>query len=267
MYEVAGVTLGHGGPPVVSGLDLTFESGAVTALCGPNGAGKSTLLAALAGDLAPRTGVIRLAGHPVAGHSPAALARMRAVLEQSPGLAADFDVTTLAGLSVPREVPPAAAARLVRQVLVDLNLSALATASVLTLSGGQRHRAHLARAIAQLRAGRSLGGGKALLLDEPTASLDITHQVTVMEAARQAAAEGAAVIVVLHDLNLAAAFADRIVILHQGGVAADGPAATALRSETLSRVYQSAIDVTHHTGRTLVVPVYASQPTLQEARQ
>jgi iron complex transport system ATP-binding protein len=128
------------------------------------------------------------------------------------------------------------------------------------LSGGEQHRAHMARALAQLWAGRHLGGGRWLLLDEPTASLDLAHQAAVLRSARQAAAEGVGVVAVLHDLSLAAAVADRIVLMQTGRIVADGPPGAVLTAGRLSGVYGLSIAVTRTAEGTLAVtPVYEAE--------
>ncbi len=258
MLECHNLTLSYGPNPIIEDLSISFASGKVAALCGPNGAGKSTLLAALASDLLPKSGAIKLAGVSLAALTPVQLARARAVLEQSPSLSAAFCTRVLTGLSIPREVPPAEAIRITNETLSALELSAMADRPVHQLSGGQRHRAHLARALAQLAGGKHLGGGQALMLDEPTASLDIAHQITVMLAARRAASEGTAVVVVLHDLNLAAAFADRVVLLSDGKIVADGTPSAALTEKTLTRVYAAPVRV--GPGPT-ILPDYARAST------
>ncbi|PZQ51701.1 MAG: iron ABC transporter [Rhodovulum sulfidophilum] len=252
------MTLGHGRVEIVRDASLEARPGAVLALCGPNGSGKTTLLSALAGDLAPWQGRVTLGGSDLSALRPAALARGRAVLEQSPSLSADFDVATLAALGIPREVPPGAAREIVAAALAAVDLAERAGVSVARLSGGQRHRAHLARALAQLAAGRGLGAGHALLLDEPTASLDVAHQIGVMRAARGAAREGAAVVVVLHDLNLAAAFADRIALMAEGRIVTEGAPAEVLTEAGLSALYGTPLRVDRAGGVLRVTPDFAA---------
>ncbi|MFN3616175.1 MAG: heme ABC transporter ATP-binding protein, partial [Rubrimonas sp.] len=235
MLEARDVRVLRGGRAALDGVSLRLRRGAVTALCGPNGAGKSTLLSTLCGDVRPDAGLALIDGRPVRSITPRTLAGLRAVLEQSPTLAAPFTVAQLVGLGAdlaPRPDPGLAA-----RAMAAAGVAHLADRTADRLSGGERARAHLARALAQLQAGRAGGGGLWLLLDEPTASLDLSHQITVMRAARRAAADGAGVLVVLHDLNLAAAFADRVVLMAAGRIVADGPPADALRADRLSALY------------------------------
>lgn len=261
MLEADGVTLAYGrAAPAVRATSLRIAAGEIVALCGPNGSGKSTLLGALSGDLLPRDGEVRLNGVALDMLSPGVLARGRAVLEQSPNLSAAFSVETLAGIAIPREIAPVEAAAIVRDVLVDLDLDALATSPVDRLSGGQRHRAHLARALVQLTAGRNLGAGHALMLDEPTASLDLMHQITVMRAARRAAGEGAAVVVVLHDLNLAGAFADRVALMGAGRLLVVGPPDEVLTEDMLGALYKTPLRVDRDpAGLPRVTPVFPAR--------
>ncbi len=262
MLEAHSVTLAHGSRAVVSDATLAVAPRQVVALCGPNGAGKSTLLAALTGEMRPRAGRVTIGGLDISGLSPAALAEMRAVLEQSPRLSAAFSVAMLATLGIPRAVPPARAEAIVTEMLAEVGLAGLADQPVDRLSGGQQHRAHLARALAQLAAGRALGKGGYLLLDEPTASLDLAHQAGAMRAAHRAARAGAGVVVVLHDLNLAAAFADRIVLMNEGRILIDDTPERVLTEDRLVEVYAAPLRVESGPGgRPCVLPVYPQMDT------
>lgn len=257
MLEVHAVTLAHGRTPVVRDASLAVAPGDVVVLCGPNGAGKSSLLAALGGELRPRAGRITIDGADIAELSAPALAGLRAVLEQTPHVAAPFRVAALAALGIPRALPLIRAEAIVAEVLEALGLAALADRPIDRLSGGQQHRAHLARALAQLAAGRALGGGRYLLLDEPTASLDLAHQAAAMTAARRSADAGAGVVVVLHDLNLAAAFADRIVLMDKGCIVIEDVPAQVLTEARLTQVYAAPLRILPGPGgRPIVVPVY-----------
>ena len=253
MLEARGVSVVRGGRRVLEDVSLKVIPGEFVALCGPNGAGKSSLLAVLAGELRPGMGEASLDGRPLSRLPAAALAAERAVLEQVPSLAAAFTVAALVdlGLSlVPRADIDAGALR--ERALRAAGVEGLATRAVDRLSGGERARAHLARVLVQLWAGRATGGGRYLLLDEPTASLDIAHQLAVMRAARVEAGAGAGVLCVLHDLNLAAAFADRVVLMQAGRIVADGAPEDALDAQRLSGVYASPIAV-ERTARGLRV--------------
>lgn len=255
MLEARGLTLRLGGRLVLDRADFAARPGEVTAVVGPNGAGKSTLLACLSGALRPE-GAVRMAGVDPASATPAELARLRAVLEQTPALGAPFPVRALAALAIPREIAPDDADRIVRVALDRMGLTRFAERPATELSGGERHRAHMARALAQLAAGRLLGGGRWLLLDEPTASLDLAHQSAAMRAARAAAQDGAGVVAVLHDLGLAAAFADRVAVMQAGRIVADGPPRAIFTPERLSQVYGLPVAVADIAGALTVAPLH-----------
>ncbi|MEM7058148.1 MAG: ATP-binding cassette domain-containing protein [Pseudomonadota bacterium] len=246
---------------MLNDLHLGLPRGAVTAIVGPNGAGKSTLLAALSGAIRPFKGKAILDGREVTGMSPADLAKQRAVLEQSPARDVPFPVADLIGLAIDRNVPPAHAAEITARALTAFDLIEHAKAPVSRLSGGEAHRAHLARTMAQLWAGAHLGSPGYLLIDEPTASLDMAHQRAVLTAARDAAKEGSGVLIILHDLTLAAAVADRVIVLHQGRIAADGAVPDVLTPAVLEPIYGIPIAVLNVSGQTVVTPLFQSQPS------
>jgi len=260
MLEAKGVHLALGTTRALDGVTLAVRPGEVLGLIGPNGAGKSTLLACLSGALEPGRGAIRLDGETPARLTPGDLSRRRAVLEQTPASAAPFPLGDLVGLAIPRAIAPARAQAIVADALAAVGLSHFAGRPLDRLSGGERHRGHMARALAQHRAGRDLGHGRWLLLDEPTASLDLAHQASVLRAARAAAAGGAGVLAVLHDLTLAAAMADRLALMQAGRIVALGSAAGVLTPERLAAVYGLPVAVTPlPDGPLAVTPIYSSE--------
>lgn len=264
MLEAKNLTLAHGRKAVVHGVDLTLHVGEILALCGPNGAGKSTMLSAFAGDLSAEGGVVCLEQSDMRDLSAKELAKQRAVLEQSPSLSASFTVEELSRLSIPLELSPQATDETVDAVLNRLGLTEMQHSPVHELSGGQQHRAHLARTLCQLEAGRQLGGGKYLLLDEPTASLDIAHQIAVMEAAYATSRQNSGVLVVLHDLNLAAAFSDRIGLMADGKMVAIGTPTEVLTEARLTEVYQTPIRVHVVDGKLTISPVFSQMALAAE---
>jgi iron complex transport system ATP-binding protein len=233
-YEINGQRL-------VADVTLALPAGRVVALVGPNGAGKSTLLRLFAGEIRPSAGAITIDGRALHSTSAAELARRRAVVPQSTALSFPFTVleVVLLGSSVPGfgvddKRTMSAALRAIRTVGLETFAQRLFT----QLSGGERQRVHIARALCQLAtARRGPGEASALLLDEPTASLDLSHQGIVLEEARRQARAGRAVLAILHDLNLAAAFADEIVVMSRGRIAAAGGPAQVFRDDLLSEVY------------------------------
>ncbi len=249
--RAVGVELSRGTREILRGVDLEVRTGEVVALVGPNGAGKSTLLAALTGDLPITGGSVEVDGRPLGDWSPLALARRRAVLPQQHAVGFPFTARQVVQMGraawarTPRQCDDD---RAVAAVFATCDVGHLADRPFPALSGGERARVALARVLAQ--------DTETLLLDEPTAALDIGHQESVMQVVRDRADRGHAVVVVLHDLGLAAAYADRICVLGRGAILADGPPTSVLTEELLSRVYQYPIRITRHpeTGTPLVLP-------------
>ncbi|WP_436844255.1 heme ABC transporter ATP-binding protein [Streptomyces subrutilus] len=249
---ITGLHVRLGRREVLAGIDLTARAGEVLALVGPNGAGKSTLLAALAADLPAAAGEIRIDGRPVHGWSPADLALRRSVLPQSAALSFPFPVADVVRMGrAPWAGTPSADAdeEAVAAAMAATEVTDFAARPFSALSGGERARVALARVLAQR--------APLLLLDEPTAALDLRHQELVLRICRERAAAGDAVVVVLHDLGLAAAYAHRAAVLHDGRIAAVGPPAEVFEDALLSRVYRQPVEVLPHprTGAPLVLPV------------
>lgn len=231
-------------------LDVQVAPGELVALLGPNGAGKSTLIAALAGDRHPTRGTVALAGRDITRISPRALARIRTVLPQATSVSFPFTVREVVAMGrAPWAGTPAADDDevIVEDALAQVDVADLHERRFPTLSGGEQARVALARALVQQT--------PILLLDEPTAALDLHHQQLVLRLARQRADAGDTVVVVLHDLALAAAHADRLVVLHGGRVVADGAPSEVMREDLLSEVYRHPIEVVSHprTGKPLAL--------------
>lgn len=227
---------------ILHGISLAFEPGTVTALVGPNGAGKSTLLAVAAGDLRADAGEVSLRGRPLASYKAGPLARERAVMPQEHGVRFAFSVEEVVAMGrLPHPPDPLVDDARVEAAIDAAELQALRLREVQQLSGGESARTTFARVLAQ--------DTPLLLLDEPTAALDLRHQERTLRSVRACAEAGACVIVVLHDLNLAAGYADRIVLLEQGRVAADGTPLQVLTQDNLQRVYQQDVVVLEHPRR------------------
>lgn len=248
--------LSLGGKPILRDVSLNLAPGEVRALCGPNGAGKSTLLSCLAGEHSDCAADVRYFGKPIATMSPDKLAHHRVVLEQTPSLAADFTVSELIELGAPLALRPVDLVRIKSRIVEGLEFADVMHRYVSELSGGQQHRGHFARVLLQLQANLHLGHRCFLFLDEPTASLDIGHQIAVLRRVRALAETGVGVLVVLHDLNLAAAFTDHVILLQDGQTVASGPPRQVFTSHTLSSVYMTDIVVeTASTGQMVIQPV------------
>ena len=229
-----GVSVRLGGVPVLERVSLAVAAGELIGLIGPNGAGKSTLLRAAAGLEPLAAGGVTLLGRPVAGLDRRERAKAMAYLPQHGPVHWPLPVRDLVALGrLPHRAAFAASgdddAAAVARALERAGVAAFAARPIDTLSGGERGRALLARALA--------GEPALLLADEPTASLDLAHQLQIMELLAGLAAGGMAVIAVLHDLGLAARICPRLVLLDRGRIAADGPPAAVLTPERLAAVY------------------------------
>jgi len=246
----SGVRLELGGRPVLDGVDLDVREGEVLALVGPNGAGKSTLLAVLAGDVTPDRGSVELGGRDIHSIHGLELARLRSVLTQENAVSFSFLVREVVemGRSPWARTPQADEdERVIADAVRDTDIEALTERHYSSLSGGEKARASLARVLAQ--------SATTVLLDEPTAALDLRHQEDVMRNARRLAEAGAAVVVVLHDLSLAGAWADRIALLSGGSLVAIGTPAEVLTAERVSSVYGLEVEIVDQAGRPVVLPV------------
>lgn len=256
VVEARGVTVRYGARAVLDHVDLTVHAGELVALVGPNGAGKSTLLAALSGDLRSDEGHVLLDGRDLRTWSLGDLSRRRAVLLQEQRVSFPFRVEDVVRMGrapwvgTPREDADDA---VVDRALREADVTALADRRFGTLSGGEKARTGFARALAQEPG--------LLLLDEPTAALDIRHQEAVLARARELADDGLCVVVVLHDLSLAAAWADRVVVLHDGRVRADGRPGDVLTADLLGEVYGHPVEVLIRPGtdELVVLPVRAGR--------
>ena len=254
MYCAQGVGFSAGGRRLLDSASVEVFPGRVTVLIGPNGAGKSTLFKLMAGERAPQGGRVTLDGADLAGLKPAKLARLRAVLPQSVHVAFPFTVAEVVGIGAARgrDLP----ARIGR-ALARVELAALAGQNYELLSGGEKQRAQLARALVQLEAGEGAG---YLLLDEPTASLDLGQQLLVLRLMRDLADEGVGILAVLHDLNLAAMVADDIVALKQGRVAVRGTPAQVLTEERIAELYGVNVRIGWAPPTPFLLPQAASRP-------
>ncbi|OJX63160.1 MAG: hemin ABC transporter ATP-binding protein [Micrococcales bacterium 73-13] len=250
-YRVHGVGHRIVDVEILDGISLEIGYGRVLALVGPNGAGKSTLLGVLAGDTAPTGGSVELDGRPLGDWSPAELARRRGVLLQQNAVAFSFTGRQVVEMGrAPWLGTPSADddERAIEAALAETDATAFADRPFPTLSGGERARISLARVLAQET--------PVLLLDEPTAALDLGHQEDVLRIARRLAGRGRAVVAVLHDLSLAAAYADDLVMLDRGRLVADGSPAEVLSAERVEEVYRTPVRILPDpdTGRPVVLP-------------
>lgn len=247
MLRAKNLHIQRGRKTVLADVDLVLHAGEVLGVLGPNGAGKSTLLSGLCGELNPAQGQVWLDDQPLHQWDGAERARRLAVLPQSSTLDFAFRVEEVVGMGrLPHQSGRVRDAQIVDLALQAADAAHLHGRSYLALSGGERQRVHLARVLAQLWPGEA---GQTLLLDEPTSMLDPLHQHTILQAVREFADRGAAVLVILHDLNLAARYCDRLLLLASGRpVALDTPQQV-LRPEPLKAVFGLEVLVQPHPER------------------
>lgn len=253
----AALTVGYGGEPVLRGVDLAVPTGAMTVLVGPNGCGKSTLLKTLGRIIAPAAGQVMLDGRPIRDLPTRDVAQKLAMLPQGPVAPEGLTVRELVGQgryphqSFLRQWS-AADTRAVDHALGLTALRALADRPVMSLSGGQRQRAWIAMTLAQET--------DLILLDEPTTFLDLKVQIDVMSCLAGIARAGKTLVVVLHELNVAAAFADHLVMMRDGAIVAAGAAAEVMTPANLRRVFDLDADVIAdpRSGRPVCLPRLAA---------
>ena len=245
------VTARLGARTVLEGIDLHVAPGELVALVGPNGAGKTTLLRVLAGELVPRSGRVVIDGKPLSARRAIDLARIRAVLPQATSVEFAFSAREVVEMGRAPYVGTGAMSEdgdVIAWAMSATDCAHLAAREFRTLSGGEQGRVNLARVLAQ----RTV----YLLLDEPTAALDLRHQELVMSLAADRASEGCGVVAVVHDLNLAAAYANRVGMLCDGHLVALGTPRDVLTAERLTQIYAYEVAVLEHPSRgcPLIVP-------------
>lgn len=245
MLAAVDVSVAVAGRCLLHDVSVTLRPGRLTAVLGPNGAGKSTLLGVLAGDRAIAGGRVTLAGRPIASATPAALARCRAVVVQQGGVA--FGLTVGEAVALGRLPFTGAAGRANATAIAAarraLELDPLWDRACDALSGGERQRVQIARATAQLWRADDDAESRCLLLDEPTAALDIAQQASVMAHVRRLVEGGVAALMITHDLNLAAAYATDGLLLAEGRVLAAGALDAILTPSLIARCYGAPVEL------------------------
>lgn len=244
------VSVKRGKRQIVKEVSLEVSAGDVLALVGPNGAGKSSILSTLSGDLVPESGEAMLMGRPTSAYRPLQQARHRAMLLQANQVSFPFSVLQVVEMGrspwagQPEEDRDDEA---VAAAIDHVEIGHLTTRRFNELSGGEKARVSLARVLAQET--------PVVLLDEPTAALDLHHQERVMAVIRRLGEAGKAVVVVVHDLSLAAAYADRVALVVDGRIDAIGSPEEVITPERVSEVYRVEVDVlVDRGGRQIVVP-------------
>ncbi|MDW6025833.1 heme ABC transporter ATP-binding protein [Mesorhizobium sp. BAC0120] len=245
MISTRNVSASIGGSRIIAGIDFELRPGEIAVVVGPNGSGKSTLLKTLSGDL-PYQGEILFNTRDLRTMKPRDAALIRAVLPQATVLSFPFTVREVVRLGMLAGRSGALAgedARLPDRALAKVDLTGFGGRFYQELSGGEQQRVQLARVLCQVWAPVLEGKPRYLLLDEPVSSLDIRHQLLVMEIARDFARRGGGVVAILHDLNLAAMYASRMLVLHRGSVAASGTPREVLSDELIARVFECHMKV------------------------
>lgn len=248
MLSVGNLSYITGGRFLLREVSFTLEPGELLAVVGPNGAGKSTLLKMLVGDLTPSAGTIVLDEFPLSYWTALEQAKRRAVLPQESSLSFPFSVfeVTLMGRNPHSSGRTTADDKRISKAALERTGSFdMASREYPTLSGGEKQRVQLARVLSQIWEVPE-SGNRYLFLDEPTNNLDLAHQHHSLNVAKQFAREGTGVLAVLHDLNLAAQYADRVLILCRGGVVALGTPEKVLTTDTLCTTFETSVLVTRH---------------------
>ena len=248
--SLGSVSVKRGHRQIVNDVSLEVHPGRVLALVGPNGAGKSSILSTLSGDLTPQQGQALLMNRPTASYRPLQQARLRSMLLQANQVSFPFTVSQVVEMGrspwagQPEEERDDEA---IAWAIDAVEINHLVSRRFNELSGGEKARVSLARVLAQET--------PIVLLDEPTAALDLHHQERVMALVRQLGREGKAVVVVVHDLSLAAAYADHVALIVDGRLEAFGTPGDVITPERISEVYRVAVDVLFDSaGRQIVVP-------------
>ena len=250
-----GVSFAYGRAPILVGLNLAVEAGTITGILGPNGSGKTTLVRLASAALRPTAGRIEIFGTDIASLPSRERARLVAVVPQETYPVFDFSVEEIVrmgraphlglfGLEAPSD------RKIARDAMARCEVTHVSERSFRALSGGERQRVMLARALAQ--------EARLLLLDEPTAFLDLKHRLAVYTLLGRLHVEhGLTVVVVSHDINLAARYCDRLVLLRCGAIAVDGTPAEVLRSDPIRAVYEVEVEVRTDpsSGRPFVIPL------------
>ncbi|WP_336287902.1 heme ABC transporter ATP-binding protein [Bartonella sp. CB60] len=262
MIEATNIYVRRGKKQILNRIDLQAESGALTVIIGPNGSGKSTFIKALSGEI-PYSGKITLNGYEVTQTKAYEMAVMRAVLPQSTTLAFPFLVHEVVelGISVNRFTTTKTELQtLPQKALEHVGLAEYSDRYYHQLSGGEQARVQLARVLCQIWEPVYNGVPRWMILDEPIANLDIQHQLVVMDIAKNFARRGGGVLAVLHDLNLAAHYADKMILLKQGEIYCEGNASTVLTTQNLRDAYHCSLTVSElpKTDTPFILPQTAS---------
>ncbi|WP_318442883.1 heme ABC transporter ATP-binding protein [Photobacterium leiognathi] len=260
VIQARNLKLRYGSKVLLDDLNLDIHSGEVTALLGPNGAGKSTLLKVLCGEVTPESGEVSFFEQPLSSWDRATLAKHLGILPQHSALSFAFTAKEVVELgAIPLQLTSPQLKSVTQMTMDYVDVENLADRLYPTLSGGEKQRIHLARVLTQLS---QAGEYCILMLDEPTSALDLAHQHHTLQIAKNMAMQGAAVIVVLHDLNLAAQYTDRMIFLKDGQIKADGTPSQVLTAEVVESLYGWPVTVHTHPKENYPYILSANHPIL-----
>lgn len=244
MIEAVNLNIHLGRKHIVKNVSFEARPGAVTAIIGQNGSGKTTLLRALSGEF-PGTNTVSINGMNLSKMSELDLAKIRAVLPQSTNLTFPFtvhEVVKLGAINGPK-LTKDWKSDLTNRALKAVGLGDYGNRFFQELSGGEQQRVQMARVLAQVWEPEVGGAPHWLYLDEPVSSLDLKHQISIMNIARDFANQGGGVIAVMHDLNLTAMYADKVYVMQHGNALANGPIDAVLTNQILSKAYECQFEV------------------------
>lgn len=264
-FRAENLSVRYGNRGILDAVGFVARAGEVTVIAGPNGSGKSTLVKALSGEL-PYAGSVAMNGHDIRALKPWQLAAMRAVLPQETTVAFPFTAGEIVrlGLTAGEFADAPEAAHMVDAALEKVGLAGFSGRRYQMLSGGERQRVQLARVLCQIWEPVGPAGPRWLVMDEPVASLDIRHQLSLMELASEFAAAGGGVIAVMHDLNLTAMYADSMVLMKGGVVHDAGKPQDVLSAQTLQAVFDCTLhpNAVPHAG-TFILPQSAARASVR----
>lgn len=262
MFSAKNISVQIGAKKILGEVSLEINSGEIVALLGANGAGKSTLLKAMCGDVKISGGAVSLDNRNLRDWNYHELARKRAVLSQHTDLNFPFTAREVALLGRNPHIRGSESKRdlaIVQKALETVEAAHLAEQSFPTLSGGERRRVQLARILAQIWEIPTNDSARYLLLDEPTASLDLSHQHLTLQIARNFSRENTGVLVVLHDLNLAANYADKICLMKRGKIPYEGTPTETLTTANIKEIFDFDVTILEHENKPLIVPNFKSE--------
>ncbi|TXK50501.1 heme ABC transporter ATP-binding protein [Pontibacter qinzhouensis] len=261
MYTAQHISLKRGNRQVLQQVSLAVKPGVFTAVLGPNGAGKSTLLKIFSNELSQYAGEVKLNGKPLPQYKAQELALVRAVLPQSIHINFPYTAREIVQLGrLPYHEPRQQTEAVAEEIMEALGLQLLADRKYVTLSGGEQQRVQLARVMAQIK-NKTLSP-RYLLLDEPTSSLDLAQQHSMLQVAKNLCRQNVGVLAILHDLNLAALYADELLLLKDGKPIAQGAVAEVMQEGLLEKTFSHPVQVVCNgcCGRPFVMAMPQQQP-------